>query len=508
MTEIELKFQIPPDRRAAVGRAVATPRSTVQLMQAAYFDTPDRRLASARIALRVRREGRRWVQTLKTEGSGVHERQEHEVPVPAPSRGAAPQADIALHAGSAAGLALRAALGDAAHTLQLAYQTRIRRTERPVRVGASVVVVTLDIGEIRAANRRLPVHELEFELARGKVTELIELCRRWTRRFDLWLDVRSKSERGDRLARDVLQGEARHASPLRIDRRTTPQAALRGMVSNALGHALPNMADVADGIGAPEQLHQARVALRRLRVALRVFGAWSPGVDPAWSAGLASLFGALGAARERDALAGAIWPALREAGAPLVELSPPSRAMAPEQALTNPDTTLLLLDLLAFSVAGEQPAGPAEQRAGPCATDGDAPATPADLGASVAPLMKRLHRRLTRDAAAFPLLDDTARHEVRKRLKRLRYSIDFLAPLYSDRPSKRYLQTLRLAQEALGEFNDLSVAEDLYRQAAIADGRAWFAVGWLVARKAAAARRAAHHLSRLARLRPIGRRRR
>jgi len=66
-TEIELKFQVPAASRAALlaemsrGQVPAA-RTT---LAASYLDTPDRRLARAGIAWRVRREGRRWVQTLQ-----------------------------------------------------------------------------------------------------------------------------------------------------------------------------------------------------------------------------------------------------------------------------------------------------------------------------------------------------------------------------------------------------------------------------------------------------------
>ena len=56
------------------------------------FVTADERLAGAGLALRLRKEGRRWVQTLKGRGDGVMNRLEHEVELPA-SRGA-PELDI------------------------------------------------------------------------------------------------------------------------------------------------------------------------------------------------------------------------------------------------------------------------------------------------------------------------------------------------------------------------------------------------------------------------------
>ena len=45
--EIELKFQVPPDRAAAVARAVSGRTASTLRLAAQYFDTSDRRLAAA-----------------------------------------------------------------------------------------------------------------------------------------------------------------------------------------------------------------------------------------------------------------------------------------------------------------------------------------------------------------------------------------------------------------------------------------------------------------------------
>ena len=67
LTEIELKFLILPSARAKVAAEMARGSSTLKRtsLAAMYLDTDDRRLAQAGMAWRLRREGRRWVQTLK-----------------------------------------------------------------------------------------------------------------------------------------------------------------------------------------------------------------------------------------------------------------------------------------------------------------------------------------------------------------------------------------------------------------------------------------------------------
>lgn len=242
--EIELKFQVPAAARAAVQSAVATASAQTLPLAAAYVDTADERLARAGLALRLRREGSRWVQTLKGRGDGLMTRLEHEVLLP---RGR-PVLDPQRHAGTAVGTRLLALLADGA-PLHERYRTQMRRTLRRVRSGGASIELAFDRGSIVAGTRRLPVCELEFELVAGPPQGLLALAARWVQRHGLWLDVRTKSERGHRLA-------------LGLD--TVPAARVRGA---ALAQLLPNAAELAAGSGTAEHLRLLRAALRRLQAA-------------------------------------------------------------------------------------------------------------------------------------------------------------------------------------------------------------------------------------------------
>ena len=71
MFETELKFQVPPESVAAVRAAMAKAAPRRQHLRATYFDTAEGELAKAGIALRLRQEGARRVQTLKARGAHV-----------------------------------------------------------------------------------------------------------------------------------------------------------------------------------------------------------------------------------------------------------------------------------------------------------------------------------------------------------------------------------------------------------------------------------------------------
>jgi triphosphatase len=457
MTEIELKFQVPEPRRAAVARAVGTASASRLALQARYYDTAERHLAQAGLALRVRKEGRRWVQTLKGAGDGVWQRLEHEVALQAPN-GQVPVADPALHDGSAAGDALRRALGES--VLLPTYATEVRRLKRLVRAKGCLVELAFDQGALRAGNERWPLCELEFELKGGDPVALAALAARWVQRFGLTLDVRSKAERGDRLARGVRLGTPVKAQALRLPEGVDSHVALRAVVGNCLAQVLGNASEIAhEDDTAPEHLHQLRVGLRRLRTAVRELGELLPQAGAGWAEALAQLFGRLGSARDRDALAQTLLPALQRAGASGLKLPNIEAEPAARLALRETATTQLWLELLAFAAGtglSGQPFAPLLQKR-----------------------LTRLFRQVRRDAAQFDALDDVARHRLRKRVKRLRYLCDFAASLYRTKDVKAFQKRLAPAQDALGAFNDVCVARTLFEPEGLEDALAMFALGWL-----------------------------
>ena len=498
MQEVELKFQVPPPRLDAVRRAVATSSARTTRLQALYFDTAARDLAAAGIALRLRREGGGWVQTLKGRGDGLMARVEHNVPVRA--RGT-PVLDLSRHDGTPAGDALRA-VGVDAVALQPLFATDVRRTHRRLRAGGATVEVALDVGELRAGDARAPLAEIEFELVSGSSRALVALAARWARRHGLWLDVRTKAERGDLLARAQAASPAVRTQLPVLDASGTPADALRAMLRSCLAQVLPNASVVAAGVHDAEHVHQLRVGLRRLRTALRVFGdADGAGADPSWEPALAAVFTRLGATRDRDALAAALLPALAAAGAPLTDPGAPASTEDPAAVLREPGWTQLLLALIAF-VQPPEPAGtsPAAEPSWAAGAEGG------DLRRWVRRRLQRAHRGVVSRADEFAHLPVDDQHRVRKRVKRLRYSVEFVAALYPDKAVERYLARLRPAQETLGDYNDVLVAQSLFEARLADDPRAWFALGWLAARREAQLARCARALRRLARAKPYWRR--
>ena len=78
--EIEIKLLFPKEKLALINQFIIDRGGLKrQHLQAEYIDTQDFLLANSGIALRVRKEGRKWIQTLKISTANSLERLEHNV---------------------------------------------------------------------------------------------------------------------------------------------------------------------------------------------------------------------------------------------------------------------------------------------------------------------------------------------------------------------------------------------------------------------------------------------
>lgn len=489
--EIELKFGIAPERLAAVRRAVLRPGVSPLRLRAAYYDTPDCRLAAAGIALRLRQEGGTWVQTLKV-GLDPMRRLEHNVPVQVPQDAVA-ALDPARHHGTLAGDALLAACGkEGLAGLQLRFATDVTRHVRVLRgrgaAAGTTVELALDEGTVSAGGLSEVICELEIELLQGTPAGLIALAAAWSQRLGLWLDVRPKSWRGDYLARGQRYAPALKAAPPALRAHASMDQAMRAVMRTCLDQVLANASQIAapppEGGAAhygPEHVHQLRVGLRRLRSGLRVFD--GAGLDSIpMGPPLAGLLSTLGQARDRDVCEQQILPALQAAGAPPLAL-PAEAASLPalQAALRDPALTQLWLALLA---AVQPPAAGAPE------------STP--WRGLVAQRLRRWHKRMRRLARDSAQLSDEQRHQLRKQAKRLRYVIEFSAPLWPAGKLERQLDALRALQESLGQWHDVCTMLPCFEAQVARDPHAWFAVGWLRARREALLAQAGQDLQRWA----------
>jgi inorganic triphosphatase YgiF len=504
--EIELKFLVPAAARAAVlaemSRGSAPPRRVS--LAAMYLDTNDRRLAKSGIAWRLRREGRRWVQTLKSGGNNSLERFEHEVERPDASY------DAALHAGSATGsklIALLREVHDQGAEVGVRFETEVRRTIRTLRTRGAVVEVAFDEGRLLSNEARQRIREVEFELVSGSATSMLALAERWRKRFGLIYDPRSKAARGDRLAEGSAYPPLRKASQPDYPDEATATQAFGIVLDECLAHITHNAIALLEGDPSlrVEHVHQLRVGVRRLRSALRSFAGWAPSPPAHLVDGLRALFVTLGQSRDRDVLDSGVAALLAEIGAPALAVPTNIAGVNPADAVRAGETQGLLLSWIAWRTAlAEQP--PPRLEAAPTEADTTAPQQADDNAPTfhrkAERRLRRWHRRIVADWAAFDELDDTGLHALRKRIKRQRYAVEFFAPVLRRRTIERYLKPLGTVQDRMGELNDLFVARASYQALVATDPAAWFALGWLAARIADLRLLAKRELGRLAEVDP------
>ena len=456
--EIELKLSLAP---SAVARFLKLPmlRQAISRRESRlvniYYDTPELDLHRQAIALRLRKDGRTWLQTVKCGGSsmaGLSSRPEWETPW---------RGDFDFSPVDAEAVRDWLEQPRIRPYLAPAFETNFRRRTWVFAPGGEAagarLLLTLDEGWIEADGRRTPLCELEIELDGGDPNTLAAL-------FMLAADIAaavpvlpatiSKAERGYRLAATAHASQAApvHATLPVLTADLAPRSAFHRYALACLDHLQAN-AEGALNSDDPEYVHQLRVGCRRLRAALALFSPALPSALVArWRNELREIANALGAVRNRDVVANAIVApahdalAAHPAWASLIARST-ADASAARQGLHD-DRNARTLGLFLVTALADLHA-PAFHE---LADDGHT------LKRFVRPRLAALRRRAKRLAtkarkhhpAAAPL------HQLRVALKRLRYAGEAVPTLHA-----LPLKTIVALQERLGHLNDLAMAGPL-----------------------------------------------
>jgi CHAD domain-containing protein len=221
--------------------------------------------------------------------------------------------------------------------------------------------------------------------------------------------------------------------------------------------------------GAPDSVHQMRVAARRLRSTLQSFRAiLRPDGTAHLRAELKWLGIVLGATRDGEILDGRLAAWLRQVPAELVMGPVAARIrahLAPRQAAArralldalNSDRYIALLDDL-DRLLDDPPLSAAAGR----------PAKDELLKNEAARACRRVRRRMRRARQAPAGRDrETALHETRKAAKRARYAAEALEPVCG-RPARRFARRMKRLQSVLGEHQDAVVTRAAARDLAVA----------------------------------------
>lgn len=473
--EIELKFQLPESKKKNVLQTLNKQKAQKIRLQAKYYDTADRLLAKNYVAIRLRQEGEHWVQTFKAASKNHLQRIEEDIFLGKCAE--EPELDLSLYKhNQTVKSVLRDILGNDAPELILQFQTDVQRSFHVFDFENSKIEVCLDDGGIRTPTDQAKICEVEFELKRGSAQDLILFSKTWVEKYQLWLDVRSKAERGNLLAIGKKVSPATKAKSLNLESNASAEQAIKQIIENTLNHILPNAAAIADGVAEATHVHQARVGLRRLRSALKHFSNWSTQIDPTWESQLAEIFQALGESRDFDAIKDAVIPLVQQVSHfefGLITNQPNNIA----QQFSHPKTTQLFLSLLNFMYSENE--------------------HKAKLSKQAAKSLSQLYAKILKDSAQFLDLPVEQQHRTRKRVKQLRYCIDFIAGLYPEKNIQPFLDKLEPIQEYLGFYNDLYVAEKIFEQQAVGQPKFLFALGWVKAQQPHVAKKADKKLKTL-----------
>jgi len=503
--EIELKLALPPGQVEAFRKKMARrgggrgTRSAPQqqTLVTRYFDTPDFDLAARGVALRVRQAGEVWLQTLKTASvsqGGLSRRVEFEMPL---DGDALAWARFPPEARDYVPEALRA-------QVRPLFETGFERTTWQVASeDGDRVEVALDLGTIRtleaaaalegeAGERTLPLCEIELELKAGEPDALFALALDWAEAFDCVPLDASKAARGVALVRGEAPGET-GATALALDARMRVEEGFAAICQACLEHFQANLHGLLES-DEVEFVHQARVALRRLRAALRLYRGICVLPDELVAA-LRELAAALAPARDWDVLCGETLPtiALRHPDAVLWQKG--VATLEARRAAVRAEMHRALRAarpgrwLLAVQRWLQQAGWRSDASGRPLAsTQRDAQHAPLEAFARAA--LDKGERRIARRARKFGKASAARRHALRIAIKRQRYAAEFFEALFDAtgkrrRRRARYVAALREAQDSLGRANDLRTATRLL-QDVDAGAAGAFALGWLAAQQAGA----------------------
>jgi len=431
-------------------------RLTQRRITSTYYDTREKELQRRTLALSVRREGGRLLEALEAipgTAAASNERPIWQAPLTRPVPDLKPMAKVD-------GIGK---LED--EPLRPVFTCQLRRSRAVLEPDGAAVALSFDEGEIRTrSGRKLPVSEIELELQQGTPHAVFKLANALADEAPLRVELRSKAARGYALAERTAPREASATSKfgaVELQRGMAAEDALAVILRRCLAHLLAN--EPAALAGKEEGVHQMRVALRRLRVALNLFRPMLPEVERNWVGGEVKwLTSALGRARNWDIVCDLI-RRVRSGMTDDRDLAALARAAERERrrgydalraVLATRRYTQFVLGLM------ERVETRAWRRPGALDTSILQVSVVGKLADQV--LESRYHKARNR-ARNFDRLGTVGRHRLRIALKKIRYAADSFASIYASKAVHRYIKRVATLQDGLGLLNDIASSEKLLR---------------------------------------------
>ncbi|MBN8411740.1 inorganic triphosphatase [Halomonas litopenaei] len=265
--EIELKLALGQHGPDALRRhpRLAGADSQRKTLINTYFDTPEDDLKKARVALRLRKIGDQWLQTLKTSGqgsSGLSTRGEWEWQVDGDQLDLDGLRDLPPFQALADDVDIDVLLS----RLRPRFTTNFQRQLWWVDSDGSQIEVALDEGSIEVGEACCVIRELELELKQGEASRLLELAEGFAESVPLRPSDSSKAARGTALTQGWQLPLGRgpqdrlHQVVVALDAYAdTQQQRWREAACEALGH----LAEDSDSADISHDAHSLRDALQQ-----------------------------------------------------------------------------------------------------------------------------------------------------------------------------------------------------------------------------------------------------
>lgn len=449
--ETELKLHISPEhmqrlKRHPRLRSLSDSRARTLRLYSIYYDTADLELHRKAMALRLRRVGKQFLQTLKGGGqvsAGLHQRNEWETPVPSE------QLDFE---------ALKAVGGElpngVRNRLQPVFITDFSRTVRQLDFEGAQIELCMDSGEIRSGQSSCPISELELELKSGSPQLLFKLALDLLDIVPMEVEHTSKAEYGYLLFSAAKPSATKGKFPA-LKKSQSIASALQGMIGSCLAHVQSNVPGALLKVDE-EYLHQVRVGLRRLRVVLSIAQRFRSDEElTALREQVTRLCVELGRSREWDVFVtqtlAPICTRLPEHTGLREVLSVSERARRKQHAgmensLASQDFQRMLLRFGAW-MHGEQWS-----------------VAETTLAQFAAQTLEKRSKQVLRRGKELAGEDAAQMHALRIACKKLRYSIEMFSSLFNDEKTGSYVAVLSELQDILGTLNDIAVAHRLLNE--------------------------------------------
>jgi len=454
--ELELKLELTPKELQRIAahpglEPLTVGRPETHTLRSIYFDSPDHQLRAQGISLRLRSsDGGEWMQTIKAGDAvinGVSDRKELETSIESPE----------LDLDSISDRKVRRKIKYVARTSSLGplFETVVQRTTRKLHSEKGDLELALDEGVVRAGKEEAAFCEAELELKAGSPLSLLETAATLFASGPCRFGHSSKAERGYNLVlgrhdesvvpkcavHPILNGDENCAEALSL------------FVGSANIQILANRRVVLE-TDDPAGTHELRIGLRRLRSVLRAF---RPLNDTSALQEMEQyaqeLTRTVGRLRDADVLIEDIYAPIAgrmkgESGFPelrdgLVTYRAKIRDEVRE-ALSSEQWSKLQLYLALW------PRTIAEHESLQTPVRGFA-----------ASALAKDWKKVAKLGAAIDSLSLEQRHELRKALKKLRYTAEFFGSLYAESRVARFVKGLKKLQAIFGYINDVATAKQL-----------------------------------------------